>query len=102
MAISDENRRRFTTIGLENIERELILGDVRFLPVSSDTRTQAAEWVTEEKLRVQAEQEARAAIENGRFRMIRNWTVIAGVAGAVAAAAGIVAAIASVIAVLRG
>jgi|HubBroStandDraft_4_1064222.scaffolds.fasta_scaffold413962_1 hypothetical protein len=70
MAISEENRQRFEAIGLPEIRRELVVGNVKYLRVShGGEREQAQEWVVEQEAKVAQEIEARKKRESDAFRM---------------------------------
>jgi hypothetical protein len=89
--ISDANRKRFEGIGLDQIKRELAVGNAYYLS-DEQTRAAAEEWATEQEVREQDRIGRLATVEAERFQSSRRWTIANFFVAIIAAIAAVIAA----------
>ena len=84
VTISPEYRKRFEAIGLEDVERELVIGNGKYL-IMGRMREEAQEWVPEERQRIEKLDRRRRRNEALRYYGMLGVTVIGALAAVVAA-----------------
>jgi hypothetical protein len=85
--ISANSRLRFELIGKDRLALALATGTIQSLGINESFKAEAIEWVQEQE----ADRAKTKQIEDGRYKTIRAWTIIAAVGSAVAAFASVIA-----------